>query len=301
MMDLTPYLLRLYPAAWRERYGDEFAALLEETPLSLHSVCDVLLGALDARRLGFGRISDMLDRLRRAEITIFCAYIAFVVSGLGFAKMTEYDDFADATRAHPAIGVAFNVLVAGAWIAFAAMLVGGLPLALVAARSALVARRWRILALLATPAFAFAAFVGYTLVLGQVVAPALHAGSGPTPTNVVLFLSLAAVFILAAIASTAGVIRAIAASDIPERLYTFARLPAAVAVLAMTIVTGALLAWGLGLQTGVPELFNGGDGILATNTAANWLANLAVMGLATAVAVWAAVRAFRQRPTPQPA
>src|SRR5690348_4590322 len=127
-------------------------------------------------------------RLRRAEITVFCAYIAFVLAGLAFAKITEYDDFGDATRAHPLIGGAFTAVV-----------IGALPLAAAAARAALAARRWGILALLAVPALAFAVFVGYALLLGQVVAPALHAGSGPTPTNVVLGISLAVVLLLCAI------------------------------------------------------------------------------------------------------
>lgn len=42
------WLLRLYPARWRTRYGDEFAALLEERPLGPFDVADILLGALDA-------------------------------------------------------------------------------------------------------------------------------------------------------------------------------------------------------------------------------------------------------------
>lgn len=41
-------VLRLYPARWRARYGDEFAAVLEERPLGPFDVADVLLGALDA-------------------------------------------------------------------------------------------------------------------------------------------------------------------------------------------------------------------------------------------------------------
>ena len=41
-------LLRLYPARWRTRYGDEFTALLGERPLGPFDVADVLLGALDA-------------------------------------------------------------------------------------------------------------------------------------------------------------------------------------------------------------------------------------------------------------
>lgn len=41
-------LLRLYPARWRARFGDEFEALLAERPLGPFDVADVLLGALDA-------------------------------------------------------------------------------------------------------------------------------------------------------------------------------------------------------------------------------------------------------------
>jgi hypothetical protein len=45
---MTRLLLRLYPAAWRNRYADEFEALLEERPLGPFDVLDVLIGAVDA-------------------------------------------------------------------------------------------------------------------------------------------------------------------------------------------------------------------------------------------------------------
>jgi len=41
-------LLRLYPREWRERYGDELAAILEERPAGPSLVLDVIRGALDA-------------------------------------------------------------------------------------------------------------------------------------------------------------------------------------------------------------------------------------------------------------
>jgi len=41
-------LLGLYPTRWRARYGEEFAAVLEERPLGPFDVADILLGALDA-------------------------------------------------------------------------------------------------------------------------------------------------------------------------------------------------------------------------------------------------------------
>jgi drug/metabolite transporter (DMT)-like permease len=45
---MTSLLIRCYPASWRARYGDEFAAILEERPLGPFDVADILLGAFDA-------------------------------------------------------------------------------------------------------------------------------------------------------------------------------------------------------------------------------------------------------------
>lgn len=44
-----PWLLRLYPGAWRARYGEEFAELLAARPPRLRDRWDIVAGALDAR------------------------------------------------------------------------------------------------------------------------------------------------------------------------------------------------------------------------------------------------------------
>ena len=41
-------LLRMYPARWRRRYGDEMADLLGRQPLTLSPALDLVRGALDA-------------------------------------------------------------------------------------------------------------------------------------------------------------------------------------------------------------------------------------------------------------
>jgi len=46
-------LLALYPARWRERYGEEFRAVLESRPLGPFDFADVFIGALDARLTRF--------------------------------------------------------------------------------------------------------------------------------------------------------------------------------------------------------------------------------------------------------
>lgn len=50
MIDL---LIALYPARWRQRYGEEFRAVLESRAIGPFDVADVLLGALDARLTPF--------------------------------------------------------------------------------------------------------------------------------------------------------------------------------------------------------------------------------------------------------
>jgi len=42
-------LLRLYPRAWRERYGAEFLATVEPGWLNVQQVIDIVSGAIDAR------------------------------------------------------------------------------------------------------------------------------------------------------------------------------------------------------------------------------------------------------------
>jgi hypothetical protein len=42
------WLIRLYPPAWRRRYGRELAELLAAQPMSFRTVVDLLAGAVDA-------------------------------------------------------------------------------------------------------------------------------------------------------------------------------------------------------------------------------------------------------------
>jgi hypothetical protein len=53
------FLARLYPSSWRERYGSEFDALLEDSKPSAQAAFDVLSGALKMHvtTWSFGRIT----------------------------------------------------------------------------------------------------------------------------------------------------------------------------------------------------------------------------------------------------
>lgn len=55
-------LLRLYPRAWRERYGDEFLALVGDRPLGLPQLIDIVSGAIDAHLSSDVRATTVSER-----------------------------------------------------------------------------------------------------------------------------------------------------------------------------------------------------------------------------------------------
>src|SRR5579871_1802542 len=69
-------LLRLYPRRWRERYGEEYAAVLEQHGIDAATLLDVAAGALDAR-LG-GGVSTLDGRRRGALVVGLWAFAAYV-------------------------------------------------------------------------------------------------------------------------------------------------------------------------------------------------------------------------------
>ena len=290
-------MIQLYPRAWRERYGEEFGALLEESPASVRDVWDVALGVLDAwsfPQVAHERsVAFMGSRMRRSVLMVLWGWVGVVAAGVGFRKMTEYDDFVRAARENAPVGAAFDAVVVGALVALAAVVVGGLPIVFAALREALDDGRKDVPLLLCVPPLSLGVFVGYVLVLVRVVEPIIGGSAVQDPVNVALFLSIVAMFLLAAVASAASVSAAVGRSGVGGRLYRFALYPAALAASSMVVVSAATAVWGLALWAEAPALFSGDEGLLATPTAASWLAILAVMGLCTGAAVIATVRGFK--------
>ena len=93
----APLLLRLYPS-WRARYGDEFAALLEERPLGPFDVADVVLGALDAHRTSAA--SRARPTTRRIAMSFALAGFAAIRRQLPRASPAGAASSADVMRGH---------------------------------------------------------------------------------------------------------------------------------------------------------------------------------------------------------
>jgi hypothetical protein len=120
-------LLRLYPADWRERYEEEFLALLEARPPTVRDRFDVIRGAIDARlhpqvrRTAQDPVSD--DRAADLVIARRLGYGAIVggavwlagwfVASLGPLVVDGIGSYRDGEAAIPLYYLAIGLLVAG--------------------------------------------------------------------------------------------------------------------------------------------------------------------------------------------
>ena len=291
-------LVGLYPRAWRERYEEEFVAMLGQRPASVSDLVDVAFGVLDTW-VRPQVVSEggrfVIPKMRSSLLAVLWAWVGFVAAGVGFQKMSEYEDFVSAARENPVVGISFETVVVGAIVALAALVVGGAPIVLAAVREALAEGRRDVPLLFCVPLFSAAAFVGYVLVLGKIIYPTLGRLAVHDVVNVALFLSLGGAFLLAAAASAAAVSVAVSRGKIGARFYRFALFPGTLVALAMGVVLVATVVWGLALRAQAPALFSGDEGVLATPTAASWLAIVAVMAVCACAALAATVRGLRAR------
>lgn len=315
-MNTRHWLIRLYPRAWRERYGDEFAALLDAHPPSLADRADILRGALDARLRALvtsgGR--PLPDQSSGRILAVFCAYVGIVIADAAMYSLVDDSPLIGAMQTHRLLRACWYLLLAGSGLAFVAVVIGGLPIAVAVLRFAIAARRKDILLrILAVPALAlgvhavFAALV-IALLAGWLPFPLPvgpgTAGGPPPAGNSVLAGIYALLFVGTATGCTALLIAAVRRSEVrAQRLqmggfsaviepYRFALLPAALATLGM----GAMLVGGAGFVLVAhaisPDYFD------ATHWPI-WCVAVGAMAVATLVAAVAVRHSFAARPPAQ--
>ena len=73
---LTRAIVWVYPPSWRERYGDEYAALLADTGVGPRAVLDTVRGAADAWISPAATVLSGPRRLRATVSVVWWAWIA---------------------------------------------------------------------------------------------------------------------------------------------------------------------------------------------------------------------------------
>jgi hypothetical protein len=154
---LARVALGLYPAAWRERYGEEVQALLDDSGADLRTVAGLTWQAALAWAWPPRHLYDRPARMRGSVATVLVAWTMLAGLGVVFFQLTQ----AQGARspAHPLIAWSYWVFDAAVAVSVIAVAVGGAPLWLLMMRTAVRRRSWRDVMYLCSPLSATAAWV----------------------------------------------------------------------------------------------------------------------------------------------
>lgn len=134
---LARLALVLYPLAYRRRYGDEMAALLEDSGASSGAVIDLLRGAARAHLRPEPAVAGEVgpDERRRLGLSaVLLCWVLFSAAGLGLYKTTESRAFGGGVEGGGVLQIAHLAIQILAAVASLAVAVGAAPLVIAALR-----------------------------------------------------------------------------------------------------------------------------------------------------------------------
>jgi hypothetical protein len=273
-------LVRLYPAAWRKRYGDELEWLVAEMSdrgsSSWRTRADLLRGASRERlrAAGLGGTGTPSDETRGGVLLVLAAWTLFVLAGLAIQKLYEHWQSALPGSGHGQATFAFDTLIVTA-ICASALVLFGLALAVPAALRHLETQGWNGLRrhLLAAGALTLLAGLGTAglAIWAHNLTPA--ARGGDDAGYVAAFLVWAAICGSALASWTAFATTLARRVDLPARTLRWeARLACAVTA-AMAVMSAAAFVWWATVAGHAPPFF----GAAASASVAETLGPIPVM------------------------
>jgi hypothetical protein len=295
-------LLQWYPARWRARYGDEFAAMIED---HLEGKAPTIRFRLSIARTGLyeqlrnaglvGNSASASEGVRGGALTVLCAFALFVIPGVVFAKLSEHWDESIHRGPRHLPAVSFNLLASLAGACGLAVILAGMALLpnfvqlMRAGGWASIKRHvcWAVTSTAATGA-----------VLGGLAVWASHltnhqrnAGFGwyqfVFVIAVMLFALTVAAWSAAAVAATRRLFFKSAQLKVAGALAVFVAL-------CMPVMTAAAAAWWGSMATTAPWFLAGTPmGTLSSPLATNLLVVLIVMTIASVVGTLGSLRVLR--------
>jgi hypothetical protein len=133
---LARVALALYPLAYRRRYGEEMAALLEDSPVTAAAIVDLLRGAGRAHLRPEPAVAAEVDpeeRLRLGLGSVLLCWALFALAGLALYKTTE-NGAPEAGGGPGLLGGLHLCIEVLAALGSVAVVVGAAPLVLLALR-----------------------------------------------------------------------------------------------------------------------------------------------------------------------
>ena len=296
--------LKAYPRTWRERYGDELIALLEDHTINgrlpLRHKVSVLSGGL-AQRWHTNAGPVAVARQRSGALQVFCAWTAFVIGGTNFAKFSEHwQSTVNPAHRHLA-GASYAVVQVGALGAAGLVVIG----AVIVAPSFLRFMRsegWRELltriripaALSATSALSLLGIIAWAQRLSVVQR---NGSDGPYSLAVAGFSLLAAVCLTSWTVVTAQLVLRL---DLSATVVRAEAVLAALLTGLMAVMAVAVMVWWSAMATHAPGFFPSGEGSYASSDSAlapAMILTIVVMGSALVLAIGGISRSVTARRT----
>lgn len=284
--------LRLYPLAYRRRYGEEMRALLEDQPAGARTVLDLVKGAARAHLRPGDAPTGVIapaERVRASASAVLLCWVFFAAAGFGFYKTTEDLPFSAAGHAHPLLRDAHVVVQAVALIATAAVLLGALPLILAA-----LARARRDPRLRRTVALAFLSLIVFGVLTAVVIAVAHTQGPTGSTAGGGMAIAWGIAGLVCATTCVVACRAALFATPVASAWLRQALVAATIVTVAMLAIAVAIAVYAIGLSADASSLAAEPNGpFQALSVTASLIIQLVVMLGAGALALLATVRAWR--------
>ena len=261
-------LLRCYPPAWRERYGNDLAACLDDMyagRLPVRAAASLAVGGMrewvrSARSNG----ADLpaAGRVRSGVVTVLSAWAAFVIAGSGFAKISEHFDgwLTDRNRTVPDVA---HAVVQDVATVSGVMVLIGLALAVPALLQLLSSGGWATIRRHVTRAAASTAATAAMTVAVGVWAHHLSdpQRNGSNAGYAALFFVWASVVVMTVALWTVATVATARRLALPRRILLAEGALATVVTIGMLVMVLAAAAWWVAMASSAPSFFGGAPGL----------------------------------------
>ena len=255
-------LLRLYPADWRRRYGDELDALIVESSagdVPWRVRLDVAVAAVREHGQALFRSDGSEERVRAGLLAVLWGWMLVVVGGIAVAKTSEHWQTAVPLAHRHVPSGAFDAFQVAAVVGSIAVFLGAaLCLPALARRIASqgLARIWRPAAFTGVLTLAFAGAATGLASWAHTLSAAQRNGHDSAYTAVFLATGLLAIACLAAWTFLAS--RLVRELELPSWLLRVEIWLASAAAAAMLTITAATILWWAELAGSAPHFLGSG-------------------------------------------
>lgn len=294
MFRLGCALIELYPLAYRQRYGGELRAVLEQQPVTIATLFDLVLGALDAHFQPGDLVASPPSRIRGAISAALTLWLAVIAVGAGFAKTTEDVPFRTAAAAHPFLGGARIAVAVLAVMAAVIVVMAGAPVALSILRQAWKERSPALRRAVVIPVLGIALFA---LVTAGLVAVAEHVHGNGSVLGHLAFLVWIGLAVVVAGACALGARAAIQRARLHPAALGLAACGAWVLARVIVGLTVAMALYAVLLAVYAGSLQGLSNGPLDLPTDVSLVGQVAAMIVISGLALVTARRGLRARAT----